>query len=328
MEWAKRTVSAPEPPRDGISRYHRRAMRVPARVGDSQGYYEVGELLGSGSMGSVYAGTDRAGRPLAIKFLHEHLAGDARIVERFAREASLARRVRSDYVARVLIAGKSDGLLWIAYERLEGETLEQRLQRLQVLPPHFVRTIGENILSGLEAAHGAGIVHRDVKPANVFLQHLEHGERACLLDFGISKYESIPGNSTSQAPLTSTTETLGTSSYMAPEQIDGAAAVGPGADLYSAAVVIFRALTGALPFGAATPTAMLYAKRNGQARTLRQASGEQWPTSLEELFERALAREPERRFPHATTMRDALSRALQGSVFPSLDVLRARASGG
>jgi serine/threonine protein kinase len=300
-------------------------MRVPERVGDESGYYEVGELLGSGAMGAVHAAHDATGRQLAIKFLHEHLGDDPRIVERFAREARLARRVRSPHVARVLAAGQNGGLFWIAYERLLGETLEQRLQRLRVLPVTFVRAVLDQLLSGLEAAHNAGVIHRDIKPANVFLQRFETGESACILDFGISKSGPPAGSSTSQASLTSTTETLGTSNYMAPEQIDGAASVGPRADLYAAGVVGFRALTGRLPFVEATPTAVLYAKRYGQPRTLAQATGETWLTGIEAHFRRALAREPDDRFADAESMREAWDEATKGDAFPSLDLLRARA---
>lgn len=298
-------------------------MGVPERVGDARHYYVVGQRLGGGSAGVVHAGQDEAGREVAIKFLHEHLSSDPRVVERFAREARLARRVRSEHVARVLAAGQNAGRVWIAYERLHGETLEERLRRFAVLSPIFVESVMVHVLDGLGAAHSAGIVHRDVKPANIFLRHFERGERAYLLDFGISKFEILPADAPSEAALTSTTETLGSSDYMAPEQIDNAATAGSSCDTYAAAIVAYRALSGELPFASPNPMTILYEKRFGRPRTLHESTGLPWPDALEAFFVRALARDPQHRHANAAVFREAFGTAIRGEL-PPVETLRAQ----
>jgi eukaryotic-like serine/threonine-protein kinase len=297
-------------------------VRVPQQVGDRTGCFTVGELLGEGATGAIYAGGGPKGEQVAIKFLHPHLADIPDIDARFRREGRAAGRIRSPYVARVLLAGRTQqGILWIVYERLRGETLEARLSRVQVLPVPVARMFLDHVLAGLEAAHQAEVVHRDIKP----LTRLESAERACILDFGLSKYTPTPGHSTSQVPRTSTAdEMLGTASYTSPEQTEGAASVDLRTDLYPVGVIAFEMITGELPFEAISPIALVHAKLNTDPRTLTEATGLSWSESAEAFFRVALSRVPAARFQNTREMRRAVDEGMRRGNFPALEQHRAR----
>jgi serine/threonine protein kinase len=284
----------------------------------------IGELLGEGAAGLVYAAENDRGESVAVKFLRADLTEDPEIVGRFVREAKIAQAIISPFVAPVLGAGSTDHSFWIVYRRLVGETLQDRIRREVVLAPAALERIVEHILRGLAAAHAAGVVHRDIKPANVMLERTAQGERACIMDFGVSKYRPLDGHSTSQDPLTSSTATLGTVNYMAPEQVGGAAHVDARADLYAAGVIAFQALCGALPF-AGEAGAILHAKLNEKPRTLSQAATATWPPAAESFFARALARHPEARFEAAEAMLKNWRDVIRADELPSVDDLRARA---
>ncbi len=277
-------------------------------------------------MGSVYAAVNANGDELAVKFLHEALADEPGMVARFRREAENAERLRSEFIAQVVGAGRSGRQCWIAYRRLHGETLASRLQRERVMAPAAVATFIEQVLRGLGVAHAAGVVHRDIKPANIMIERPRRAgaaERACILDFGISKNEAGGGQGSLQHSLTSATATLGTVSYMAPEQVEGSASVDHRADLYATAVVAYRALSGRLPYSGASQAAVLHAKLNMDARSLANTTGMKWPRSVEVFFEQALAREPAGRFATAAVMATAWASLLQAQGLPAFDALRA-----
>ena len=168
------------------------------------GHYKVNRLIGQGAMGEVYAADGSSGEDVALKVLHAKAAEDPDLVVRFQREAEIAARIQSPYVAAVLGAGKDrNGRLWIAFERLHGEGLDERLRREQYLSFAEVAPIVFDALRGLEAAHAAGIIHRDIKPANLFVERRAAPasagrgggvadeqapeERTRILDFGVSK---------------------------------------------------------------------------------------------------------------------------------------------
>jgi serine/threonine-protein kinase len=262
--------------------------------------YRLGELLGRGAMGEVYAAVGPSGEAVALKFLKPAAARSAELVDRFRREAKLAAAIASPHVTRVLGSGKDrDGRLWIAFERLRGETLEQRLMRRGRVPLAEAAWVVEHVLEGLRAAHAAGVVHRDVKPANVFLD--DGVEHARILDFGVAKlFEGAPGADAA----TTTQEQPGTPVYMAPEQLARGGAVDPRTDLYSAAAVAFVSLTGALPFAGTTSGAILHHKLYRHALSLGEVTRFAWPEAIERWLARGLARERELRHSSAT---DALA---------------------
>jgi serine/threonine protein kinase len=261
-------------------------------------------------MGEVYAAEGRGGEKVALKVLHERAAQDPDLVARFNREADIAKQIQSPFVAAILGSGKEkDGRLWIAFERLVGEGLDERLRREQYLSFAEVAPIVEDALQGLHAAHTAHVVHRDIKPANLFIEKRkltpeeiaggEHEERTRILDFGVSKMKSHAARQRSEPSLTAFDATLGSFAYMAPEQVRGSARVDERADLYALGAVAFRALTGRLPFEGSNALTLIALKLDRDPPTLAQTTGDTWPAAIEKFLSKIMARERERRFATA-----------------------------
>jgi serine/threonine-protein kinase len=266
-------------------------------------------------MGEVYAAEGRGGVKIAIKVLHERAAQDPDLVARFNREANIAKQVRSPYVAAILGAGKEkDGRLWIAFERLVGEGLDERLRREQYLSFAEVAPIIEDALQGLSAAHDAHVVHRDIKPANLFIEkrklteediaNRENEERTRILDFGVSKMKASASRR-SEPSLTAFDATLGSFAYMAPEQVRGEARVDERADLYALGAVAFRALTGRLPFEGSNALTLIALKLDRDPPTLARTTGDTWPAAIEKFLAKIMSREREKRFSSALDALDA-----------------------
>jgi serine/threonine protein kinase len=218
------------------------SRREPACLiptGTLASHYEVQELIGAGAMGQVYRAYDRnLSRPVALKFLSQGLAGDKRAKERLRREAQAASALDHPGIATIFEVAEHEGRPFIAMMLYEGETLAAALAR-GPLPVSEVTRIGVELASALTAAHGAGIVHRDVKPANVILTR-SGGVK--LVDFGLAKLVSS-GDATA---LTRMGAILGTVAYMAPEQLAGEV-IDHRADLWSLGVVLYEAVSGRLP---------------------------------------------------------------------------------
>jgi serine/threonine protein kinase len=273
------------------------------------GIYKIRRLIGQGGMGEVYAAEGRSGEKIALKVLHERAAQDPDLVARFNREADIAKKIVSPFVAAILGSGKEkDGRLWIAFERLVGEGLDERLRREQYLSFAEVAPIIEDALQGLHAAHSAGVVHRDIKPANLFIEkrkltpeeisHGEHEERTRILDFGVSKMKTSAARK-SEPSLTAFDATLGSFAYMAPEQVRGSARVDERADLYALGAVAFRALTGRLPFEGSNALTLIALKLDRDPPTLAQTTGDTWPAAIEKFLSKIMSREREKRFGSA-----------------------------
>ncbi|MEZ4311989.1 MAG: serine/threonine-protein kinase [Polyangiaceae bacterium] len=287
--------------------------------GDILAGYRVTRLLGRGGMGEVWAATgDQAGREVAIKVLLARAAVKPDLVRRFLREAEIARAIKSPYVCQLLeVAQNEEGAHLLVFERLNGESLADRLKREQYLPLSEVGPIIDDVLQGMVAAHAAGVVHRDLKPGNIFLEQagapprfeeapISRGrlspvppnpERAKILDFGISKL-TRPGKE--ESTLTAFDATLGSFAYMAPEQVKGAARADERADIYAVGAVTFRALAGRLPFEGTTAAILVSMKLHRSAPSLAEATGEKWPAGVERFLERALAQRREDRFATAS----------------------------
>jgi serine/threonine protein kinase len=275
------------------------------------GVYKLRRLIGSGGMGEVYAADCKgSGDKVAIKVLHEKAAQDRDLVARFHREAAIAAQIKSPYVAGILGAGKDrTGRLWIAFELLSGEGLDERIRREQYLSFGDVAPVIDDALQGLAAAHKAGVVHRDIKPANLFIEKRrltareiaadEPDERTRILDFGVSKYRS-PNGQRSEPSLTAFDATLGSFAYMAPEQVRGSARVDERADLYALGAVSFRALTGRLPFEGQNALTLIALKLDREPPTLSSTTGDEWPQPIERFLGKMMARDRERRFADAS----------------------------
>jgi serine/threonine-protein kinase len=241
-------------------------------------------------MGEVFEATTlSSGVRVAIKVVNRAFL-DLMLIERLKREAEAARRVRSEYVPELYdVETTPDGELFLVMERLQGETLAARLRhRGGLLTWDEVEPMGQDVLRGLFDAHAAGVVHRDLKPGNIFIEALPDGrERARILDFGVCKLDVHDGES-----LTTTGEAVGTIAYMAPEQIRGASRVDDRADLYSFAMVVFEALTGRLAYDAQGSIALIAQKLEKPARHIQDLARVPVPEGLDDLLARCLSSGP------------------------------------
>jgi streptogramin lyase len=240
-------------------------------IGSTLGGYRVDALIARGGMGVVYRATHLAlDRPVALKVIARHLSEDDSFRERFLRESRLAARLDHPNVVSVYDAREEDGELIVAMRLVEGGDLKRRIVAHGPLPPaEAVELLGQ-VADALDAAHAAGIVHRDVKPHNILLE----GERAFLTDFGLAKALGDSG-------VLSGASIAGTVEYMSPEQWQGRS-VGPAADVYSLGCVLYEALTGIVPY----------------ARQAEDTEPE-IPEGLDAVIERAVAKDPDSRFPTA-----------------------------
>jgi serine/threonine protein kinase len=251
------------------------------------GRYRVGALLAAGGMGEVWAARDLLlDRPVAVKVLGGALAGDGRAAERLRREARAAARLDHPNIARILDLGEQDGRPYLVMELLEGESLAARIDRAGPMAPAEAARVVAAVADALQAAHSAGVVHRDVKPGNVFLTS---GGEVKVLDFGIA-------SAAGEADVT-TGDLLGTAGYLAPERALGRPAT-PAADLYSLGVVLYELLAGRRPFQGGSDIELAMAQVNAQAASLALVAPST-PPSLVAACERALAKDPAARPPSA-----------------------------
>ena len=259
--------------------------------------YHITQRLGAGGMGRVYLAEHvKMGRQCAIKVLHPAMAGDADAIGRFNREAANASRIDHPNVAAIYDFGETpDGLLYLAMQYIEGETLTQLMRRSGALTPLRASDITRQAAEGLHAAHAIGIVHRDLKPDNIMVSTDADGlDSVKVVDFGIAKATGEVAQG-----VTRTGIVVGTPEYMSPEQLAGEPVDGRS-DQYSLALVAFTMLTGELPFPAASTGSMVVMRLTERPRALAEVRpGVTWPNELEAVMAKALDRDPERRY--ATT---------------------------
>ena len=267
-------------------------------------------------MGEVWSAKDEhTGGEVAVKTLREQVARNPSIALRFQREAELLSRISSPFVPTFYDAVLDDaGRLCLITERLVGETLEERLRRARVLPLADLGRIVDQVLDGLRAAHEAGIVHRDLKPENVFLVATNTGETAKLIDFGVSRKV---GDEDDVEGLTTDGATVGSLGYMSPEQLAAPSSVDARADLYALGAIIFRSLTGALPFPDKVALGIRL-KQDFAAPSLQEATGAPWPEPLSAFVAKLLARDPDGRFRDVDSAKSAWSSAQSGRVLPHM----------
>ena len=286
---------------------------VPVRIGR----YRVTDTLGEGGMGVVYAALDeQLERPIAVKVLRHESAADPTARERFWREARLAASVNHPHICQLYEIGESDGQLFIAMERLEGEPLAARLSR-GALPITETVQIGLEVLAALDALHRRGITHRDLKPSNVFLT--PHGAK--VLDFGVSLGQT---GDVTRRPLTSPGTMLGTPKYMAPEQVLGEV-VTASADLFAMGAILYEMLSGTAAFEADSVHAVLEKVLHGDVPTL---AGSPAVAAADRVIHRALAKSSAERYVSAAAMAEDLRTALvaEGSEGRSSEHGQSRAS--
>jgi serine/threonine-protein kinase len=274
------------------------------------GRYELGAVLGRGGMAEVRAGWDlRLSRAVAIKILLPDLAERPAIRRRFDGEARAAARLAHPHAVAVFDVGEEGGVPFLVMEQVIGPTLEQEMAGGRLDAGRVCR-LGQELLAALGAAHAAGLIHRDVKPANILLAP---DGSAKVADFGIAKAVTDERVTATQMDLTATGQVLGTVAYMAPERLAGGPAT-VQSDLYSVGVVLYEALSGARPFAAATPISMVHAIDQASPPPL----SERCPgvdAALIAVVERAMAKNPEDRFASAAEMSAALhARSVAGAA--------------
>ena len=255
-------------------------------------------------MGVVYRASQVAlDRQVALKLIVPKLADDMTFRERFRRESQLGASIEHPNVIPVYEAGEADGLLFISMRWVEGTDMRSLIIREGRLDPARAISIVEQIGAALDAAHRHGLVHRDVKPANVLLA-AEAREHAYLTDFGLTK------RTTTAAGLTGTGQFMGTIDYMPPEQIKGEPA-DARADVYSLGCLLFHSLTGHTPYERDSEVATIYAHLADPPPRLVEGAPEA-PSALDEVVRRALAKEPNERYPSAGDLARAAGAALTG----------------
>ncbi|MFN3199386.1 MAG: serine/threonine protein kinase [Bradymonadia bacterium] len=298
-------------PYDGAFYVERQALEAVGRdshlgalVGDR---YVVEARLGFGGMGSVYRGRDEeSGEAVAVKFLREEYASHPAIRQRFIREAEAGASLVHPNVVSLLDFGvDSSHTLYIVMDLVEGHTLRDEVNKSGAFSVAHARDLAVQILRGLQAAHDVGLVHRDLKHDNIMLVGDRSRLQVRLLDFGVVKINGRPNDET-LGLVTQTGVLVGSPSYMSPEQVRGLE-VGPPADVYALAVVLYEAMTARRLFKVDSYDSLLREGAQREAPPLTHtAEGEAVPPAFNRIIQRALAHDPAERFPDARTMRLAL----------------------
>jgi eukaryotic-like serine/threonine-protein kinase len=261
------------------------------------GRYQVESEIGRGGNARIFLARDPEGHPVALKILHPELLVSV-AADRFLREIKLASQLSHPHIARLLDSGERDWLIYYVMDFVDGQNLRERLDSSRQLSIAETLRIASDLLDALDHAHQQGIIHRDVKPANVVLS--AHG--AILLDFGIAR--AVIASGTDQ--LTRSGIAVGTSTYMSPEQITAVTDIDHRSDLYSMGCVLYECLAGQAPFVHRNEAVVLQLHLTQPApdvRTLRSDT----PPELATAIAKALAKAPNDRWRSAAEMRETLA---------------------
>jgi serine/threonine protein kinase len=277
------------------------------------GKFEILGVLGEGATGIVYDVRRIAeGDRIALKVIHQHLAGDTQIRGRFTREAAILRRLEGEHLCPILDFGEAvdprrqgAGLMYMALPRVEGPALDALLKSTGRLSIPRAVSIVLDVCEALSEAHAQGVVHRDLKPANVLLRD---GDRAVVVDFGMAKI--ITGGGTGTTALTAHNMVFGTPEYMAPEQARGDD-LDARCDVYATGIILYELLTGSVPFVGSTPLNVLTAHMTAPPHPPRErAPDRDISPALEAVVMHAIAKKPVRRFATAAALAAAIRSAL------------------
>jgi tetratricopeptide (TPR) repeat protein len=287
------------------------AIRLQAALGDR---YRVERELGRGGMATVYLAHDlRHDRPVALKVFHPELA--AALGERFLREIRVAAKLSHPHILTVHDSGESASLLWYTMPVVDGESVRQRIHREGQLPVEEAVRIARTVAEALDFAHAHGIVHRDIKPENILL----FGNEPMVADFGIALAIDAVG----QDRLTQTGFSLGTPSYMSPEQACAEPRLDGRTDIYSLGCVMYEMLAGEPPYTGPTPQAVVARRLTEPPPSLRTVR--ELPDALEQAVHKALARSPADRFATARDFARAITEAVTSAPATTLPRPVARA---
>lgn len=266
------------------------------------GHYRLQKLIGRGGMGEVYQAYDtRTDRVVALKVLPHHMAEDEVFQARFRRESQSAAGINDPHVVPIHGYGEIDGRLYLDMRLIEGRPLGSTLTDSKTFDPAYAVTIVEQVAHALDAAHAAGLIHRDVKPSNILVTDRQF---AYLIDFGLARTAGENG-------LTTAGSTLGTLAYMAPERFDGGQA-DPRSDIYALACVLYECLTGSRPY----PADSMEQQIAGHIRKPAPKPSDKDPrlAAFDEVVAKGMAKKPDQRYRSAGELAAAARRALATPV--------------
>ncbi|HEX8026107.1 MAG TPA: serine/threonine-protein kinase, partial [Candidatus Limnocylindrales bacterium] len=273
--------------------------------------YKVIEAMASGSMGVVYkAERVPVGKLVAIKFLHAPFANDSEFLARFERETRVMSKLNHPNCVSVVDFGVWDGAPYLVMEYVSGTTLRALIDN-GPMPTRRALALIRQIAAGLAHAHAQGVVHRDVKPANIMVsEEIGTGDHVRILDFGLARLRGAVGRDATQSNVV-----VGTPNYMAPEQTVGGGLIDARTDIYAAGVVLFEMVSGERPFQAEDTLALLGMHRAAPIPRLadRLPEGTPLPHGLQELIDQAMAKSPGDRFQSAIELAEAIDAVSGGA---------------